>query len=521
MSERLKQKSTRSKWLKAMRKFHKWPGIILAVFVILFSLSGIILNHRNWFSAVDVSRNLLPPDFRLNNWNLASIRGAVHVSPDDMVIYGNIGAWLTTEKMDRFIDLNEGFPKGIDNRKIDAMLLTNNGELLAGTLFGLYSYNGETWQPVNIPVSHKRITDLTEHDEKIHILTRSQLLLTSNLKDFEIVNLPPSLHDDNKVSLFRTLWTLHSGELFGEVGKIAVDILGLGLIFLSVTGILHWIFPGWIKRRKKKEQGVEKVKKAFVQNLKLHNKVGYILAFFLVITAITGMFLRPPLLITIAPKKVNKIPYTILDNPNPWHDKLRRIIWDEAHERYLVSTSDGFFFFDNTFSAPAERVPMQPPVSVMGCTVLEPHPSVLGNYIVGSFTGLFKWDVQTGAIINVMTNSFYSPSGRMGSPISENLISGYIRTSTDRYVVDYSRGLEHLSGSNTPPQMPKPIIEATPMSLWNVALDVHTGRIFQHLLGSLYILYIPLAGITLLIVLISGFVIWWLAHKKKKKEQVS
>jgi len=48
----------------------------------------------------------------------------------------------------------------------------------------------------------------------------------------------------------------------------------------------------------------------------------------------------------------------------------------------------------------------------------------------------------------------------------------------------------------------------TPMPLWNVALELHTARIFQSLTGKLYILIIPLFGISTLVILISGLIIW-------------
>jgi uncharacterized iron-regulated membrane protein len=63
--------------------------------------------------------------------------------------------------------------------------------------------------------------------------------------------------------------------------------------------------------------------------------------------------------------------------------------------------------------------------------------------------------------------------------------------------------------------MPAEILDKSPVSLWNAALEVHTGRIFEHLVGPLYLLYVPLVGLAVLVVLISGFIIWWLAYKKK------
>lgn len=65
--------------------------------------------------------------------------------------------------------------------------------------------------------------------------------------------------------------------------------------------------------------------------------------------------------------------------------------------------------------------------------------------------------------------------------------------------------------------MPAEIREKLPMSLWNTALEMHTGRISEHILGPFYILYVPLAGLCLIMILVSGFFIWWKVHRKKRK----
>ena len=62
-------------------------------------------------------------------------------------------------------------------------------------------------------------------------------------------------------------------------------------------------------------------------------------------------------------------------------------------------------------------------------------------------------------------------------------------------------------------KMPENIITETPISLWNLALEIHTGRIFSFLLSGFYILIVPLTGITSVIVILSGYLLW----RKKKK----
>jgi hypothetical protein len=66
--------------LKFFRKYHKWAGVVLTVLLVLFAISGIILNHRDVLSRVSVNRNYLPGDYRYENWNIAAVRDMYGVS---------------------------------------------------------------------------------------------------------------------------------------------------------------------------------------------------------------------------------------------------------------------------------------------------------------------------------------------------------------------------------------------------------------------------------------------------------
>ena len=115
---------TKNSILKKLRKFHKWPGIVITLFVILFSLSGIFMNHRDLISAIDINRSLLPEEYSYQNWNKGAVKSVFQLSPDSALVYGNIGVWLTTDHFKTFQDWNAGFPDGSDNRKISKMLKT-------------------------------------------------------------------------------------------------------------------------------------------------------------------------------------------------------------------------------------------------------------------------------------------------------------------------------------------------------------------------------------------------------------
>lgn len=513
MKEKIAKRITRSVTL--FRKLHKWPGIIIAFLAILFATSGIVLNHRPVFSGIDINRNLMPPGYQYDNWNLASVRGGLPLDSANYLFYGNIGIWKKTKS--GISDFNQGFPKGIDQRKIYNTVLFQGENLFAATHFGLYQRrrDGGIWEKVPLPLKEERLADVFIKEDSLMVLSRHYLLKSGDGRQFETIQLPAPINYRRETGLFNTLWELHSGELFGLAGKLVVDLLGIVTIVLSVTGLLHFFFPKIAKRSKQQQKDNSKLTATRRLNLRWHNVVGYLFVAFLIINTTAGIFLRPPLLIPVAGVKVGLIPGTHLDSPNPWFDKLRRATWDEHLQRYLFSTSDGFYLADESLKNPLEKPAMQPPVSVMGCNVLEKTGA--SQYLVGSFSGLFVWDIPAGYVLDAFTQQ--PPVAGSGRPVSNHMVSGYFETpSQDHFLFYYDRGMFSFEGHPNW-EMPEELLKKSPVSLWNAALEVHTGRIFEHLIGAFYILYVPLSGLCLLMVLISGFLIWWKAYRKTKKPQ--
>ena len=496
----------------------------MALFIVIFAVSGIILNHRSLFSGIDVNRNYLPQEFKYKNWNNAAVKSACNLSPDSILVYGNIGVWLTDSLFSEFKDFNKGFKSGADNRKVFKVLKTESGNLYAGTLFGLFQYNfkDQIWQVIEIPVHDVRVVDLLELDGEVFVLTRSYLLTSLDRQgnlNFEKKTFPPPTNYDNKVGLFKTLWVIHSGEIAGFAGKLFVDLLGFVVIFLTITGFIYWLFPKWIKRRKRKQKTREVLKSVNRFSLKWHNKIGIWVVAFLIVSSITGMFLRPPLLIAIAYSKVGKIPFTVLDSPNPWYDKLRRILYDEASQEFIIGTNDGIYRIDKSLQKLLKPMIGQPPLSVMGINVFEQKEN--GNILVGSFNGLYLWNPLNGSSYNYINPKKQVIVDRSGPPLSENMTAGYIRLGNDEIIFDYNRGAETGRSDYVFPEMPIEIIETSPMSLWNVALEFHTTRFYKFIVGDFYILLIPLFGLTVLIVLITGIFLWLKIHKRKLKAKRS
>ena len=138
-------------WTRFFKKYHKWPSLVLTLFILLFALSGIVMNHRETFSSVDVNRDYLGSEYQYENWNKAAVKSSLQLEGDTALIYGNIGVWKTNDNYKSFENLNQGFPKGIDNCKIEKLLKTSSGELYAGTLLGLYQFTNEAWVKIELP----------------------------------------------------------------------------------------------------------------------------------------------------------------------------------------------------------------------------------------------------------------------------------------------------------------------------------------------------------------------------------
>ncbi|HAF29426.1 MAG TPA: peptidase [Bacteroidales bacterium] len=500
--------------IKRLLKYHKWPGLIISFMLIYIATSGILMNHRSLISGIDLNRNFLPKEYNYKNWNLAALKGNQIISKDSILFYGNIGVWLTDSNMTDFTNFNEGFTKGIDNRKIFDIHLSANKNLYAATLFGLYNYNFKfnQWQKIPLDTEIERFVSVLSKGDSVIAMNRSDVFIGLdegvNTK-FKKIQIKEPLAYINNVGLFETMWQIHSGEVFGLPGKLFVDFIGLLIIILSITGIIYFFFPKLIKRRKQKNKSVQKLINTNKWSLKWHNKIGAWFIVFLIITTLTGIFLRPPLLLTIANTRIPVLKFTHLDQPNPWYDDLRDLIYDEDKDVFLLAGYNGLYELKTLKSTP-KLFDSQPPISVMGINVFEKYDDHV--FLIGSFSGLFLWSPQRAVIYDFISGRPYQGSSN-GSPFGSYAISGLIKDSNQNlYLADYSIGIISGSDERSFVDMPENILSDSPISLWNLCLEIHTGRIFHFLLSDFYILLVPISGIIALIVIISGY----LLYRRKK-----
>lgn len=542
----------RLKYNFTWKKYHRWLGLVLSVFMLVFCVSGIILNHREAFSGCEVSRKWLPASYHIKNFNNGVVKGTVvkksaahslsSENCDSVLAYGCAGVFLTDSRLSTWQDFNAGLPESIDERNVRHVVKAKDGSLWCAALRDVYRYdeNSHRWKKVELPGNEKRIMDvaLAKDSMTVVALTRSRLFTIVPFVQYgEIVKIGKSSSEtywveskiipapkkyEPKTTLFKLVWHLHSGEFFGLPGKLVVDAIALVLIVLSITGILLFILPYGIRRAKKlaAKARMKRLGKQFAWNMKWHNKIGYVTIVLTLWIAITGMCLRPPLMV---PLVLSKLPQAVGEDGNVWQDKLRAIRWDAVQGDWLVSTSEGFLRVDEDFSQAPKMLPDDecPKLSPMGVTVWESDGK--GGWIVGSFRGIYRWNPvnHKSQILDYFTNEPCVETSMI--PISDNLICGYSEDLFDRepMVFDFAKGVEDAKGQvinilDEKDAMSDLICETAPMSLWNVALELHVGRCYSPFLGPLSDLFVFLSGLLITLVLLSGYII---SHRRRKKAQ--
>jgi len=550
----------RLKYNFTWKKYHRWLGLVLSVFMLVFCVSGIILNHREVFSGCEVSRKWLPASYHIKNFNNGVVKGTVvkksaahslsSENCDSVLAYGCAGVFLTDSRLSTWQDFNAGLPESIDERNVRHVVKAKDGSLWCAALRDVYRYdeNSHRWRKVELPGNEERIMDvaLAKDSMTVVALTRSRVFTIVPFVQYgEIVKIGKSSSEtyrveskiipapkkyEPKTTLFKLVWHLHSGEFFGLPGKLVVDAIALVLIVLSITGILLFILPYGIRRAKKlaAKARMKRLGKQFAWNMKWHNKIGYVTIVLTLWIAITGMCLRPPLMV---PLVLSKLPQAVGEDGNVWQDKLRAIRWDAVQGDWLVSTSEGFLRVDEDFSQAPKMLSDDecPKLSPMGVTVWESDGK--GGWIVGSFRGIYRWNPVNHSLNQILDYFIGKPSEETSMiPISDNLVCGYSEDflGGKPLVFDFAKGVEDAKGqavalcndepktSRNEESMSDLICETAPMSLWNVALELHVGRCYSPFLGPLSDLFVFLSGLLITLVLLSGYII---SHRRRKKAQ--
>lgn len=203
----------RLKYNFTWKKYHRWLGLVLSVFMLVFSVSGIILNHREVFSGCEVSRKWLPASYHIKNFNNEVVKGTVvkksaahslsSENCDSVLAYGCAGVFLTDSRLSTWQDFNAGLPESIDERNVRHVVKAKDGSLWCAALRDVYCYdeNAQQWKKVELPGNEERIMDVALGKNSIQVvaLTRSRIFeITPIASNIDVSESPSSLASSAK-----------------------------------------------------------------------------------------------------------------------------------------------------------------------------------------------------------------------------------------------------------------------------------------------------------------------------------
>ncbi len=447
-------------------------------------ITGIFINHPSLLSSLSVPASWLGTSYQYDNWNRFSFRDSLLLDDDSLFIGGKMGVFFSPDASAPFQDMNKGLPESFYLRDIGCLLVVERGgetQLFAGGRGGLFfrKHKGQSWQRV-ATVGEDEIVDVVQFGDRILAFSAHRGFsapVSPGLPVFKEV--PLQIDTVNKrIPGYRLLFELHSGKLFGLPGRLLVDFSALVLLFLSLSAFYLWVKP--------------LPKRWFARMYSWHLFSGIWLAAFLFLIAGTGSLIRPPLIVL---SSFWQVPFSWLMQENP--EIVKAAV---THDGSLVlATRDGWYKGDVGIGSPLKPVTPPLPVFGMGATVLKTlHDNEL---LVGSFSGLFTWNPDNDFALDMEGNTAVD-TGQVRP--GDVMVAGAI-VRDGRYVnyVDYKTGLMGTGGRPFPEKL---LSKRT--SLYHFLFELHNGRFLRDIIGSFYILYVPLVGLALMLVVFTGSFDW-------------
>nr|WP_320133997.1 PepSY-associated TM helix domain-containing protein [uncultured Holophaga sp.] len=224
------------------RTLHEWLGLVSSLLICIIAISGIYLNHRELFnggqsrgpeshqasgpqgprpegtpeSGHEGAHQGRPDALQPEGHHQGQPQGALQASRE----HGRPGGWsLTTESLTR----SDTFPRllqAVDQAwgqgvPLESIILRRDGR---GLVWRIRSTQGA----------------------ELHLDHRTLQVVANRPASGGGMNLGKLMHD------------LHSGQIAGTTGKLIVDLVGLVLVALSLTGWVLWLRPRLLRRRLRK-----------------------------------------------------------------------------------------------------------------------------------------------------------------------------------------------------------------------------------------------------------------------------
>ena len=244
-----------------IRLTHRWLGLTAAVFVILLSVTGIALNHSgDW----QLDRRFVSWKWLLDTYGIQAPAPTISFADDDRRAT-LLGAHIYVDgrELPRLADSLTGLVSigslVIATTQTEVMVVTGDGELvqyidLASELPGSIERLGRVDdRPVigsggELLVGDADVTAFGPWHGADPGTIAWSVPSTAPATDVERIQ---EAYRGRGVTVERVLADIHSGRIVSLVGPALLDVIGIGLVLLSVSGLFVWF------QRRKQTNGEE------------------------------------------------------------------------------------------------------------------------------------------------------------------------------------------------------------------------------------------------------------------------
>ena len=231
------------------RRLHRFLATGLAVFIIFMVITGIAINHSN---DLGLDRQHVSRPFLLDWYGLGE--------PEEILSFPIGDHWLSFAGSQVY--LNDQTVSSLDNGvgavysgdmlivagSDELLLLDKDGSLIERQPWALHASTpiasigrlqdntitvksaGLLWVADDELVSWQQATDTSLNPQWAVAETTPEVLQPGITRQYR----------GEGPSLERVLLDFHSGRIFGKAGILIYDLLALGLLFLSVSGLIIW-----------------------------------------------------------------------------------------------------------------------------------------------------------------------------------------------------------------------------------------------------------------------------------------
>lgn len=259
--------------LLQFRKLHTWFGLFASVFIILIAATGIYLNHKDTFRPVleflgaprkdaekdsekkkDHSPHEPPGKPTLSAHELATLPISFAVALETAAMHLN----------DRPIERVEVKPE--HGRTVYKIRTAGGPEMIVDAHTGDWELKGEKKAaPAGDNIAEKPTPGAKPSKPKGGKDEKSLKNSAGSPPDSHATSPDSGPTDSLKpkpMDWGKAIKDLHTGKIGGDAGKLVVDLVAVGLILLTLTGLYLWTIPALRKRRSARQRAAAEAAKA-------------------------------------------------------------------------------------------------------------------------------------------------------------------------------------------------------------------------------------------------------------------